>query len=67
MDGNNNIRIHVYGPYGTQMNAGSSTFAVYGDIKSLFEYHRQYLEGLGAYHESWKMQFSMQRNTVRMY
>ena len=36
------------------MNAGTSTFAVYGDIKSLFRYHRQYLEGLGAYYESWE-------------
>ena len=51
LDGKNNI--HIYGPYGTLMNAGSSTFAVYGDIKSLFGYHRDYLEGLGAYYESW--------------
>ena len=51
LDGKNNV--HIYGPYGTLMNAGSSTFAVYGDIKSLFGYHRKYLEGLGAYYESW--------------
>ena len=45
--------LEIYGPYGSYVHQGSSTFAVYGDIKSIFGYHRQYLDGLGVYYEPW--------------
>ena len=45
--------LQIYGPYGSYVHQGSSTFAVYGDIKSIFGYHRQYLDGLGVYYEPW--------------
>jgi hypothetical protein len=51
LDSNNNVQI--YGPYGTEVNNGASSFAVYGDIKSLFGYSGSLLNGLGVYYESW--------------
>jgi hypothetical protein len=51
VDGEDSLQI--YGPYGTKLHDGASTFAVYGDIKSMFGYHRQYLDGLGVYYVPW--------------
>ena len=45
--------IQIYGPFGRDLYAGSGTFAVYGDIKSIFGYHRHFLDGLGAFYEPW--------------
>ena len=45
--------LQIYGPYGSQFQNGASTFAVYGDIKSLFGYHGHHLNGLGVYYEPW--------------
>ena len=47
------MELQIYGPYGTAEHIASSTFAVYGDIKSIFGYHRQYLDGLGAFYVPW--------------
>ena len=49
---NNNV-LQIFGPYGTNLNDGSGTFAVLGDIKSFFGYSGQYLDGLGVYYEAW--------------
>jgi hypothetical protein len=46
-------RLQIYGPFGTQLHIDPSTFAVHGDIKSLFGYHRHYLDGLGVFYEPW--------------
>ena len=35
------------------MKEHSSTLSVYGDIKSIFEYHRDYLDGLGVFYVPW--------------
>ena len=51
LDADNSIR--VYGPYGSKMDTGSSTFAIYGDIRSLFGSRSYYLEGLGAFYVTW--------------
>ena len=45
--------LEIYGPFGSALHAQSGTFAVYGDIKSLFGYHRHYLDGIGVYYEPW--------------
>ena len=41
--------VRMYGPFGTDTESG--TFAVYGDIKSLFGYYDLYVNGLGVYYE----------------
>ena len=46
------LELQIYGPYGFH-HADSGTFAVYGDIKSIFGYHREHLDGLGAFYEPW--------------
>ena len=45
--------VHIYGPFGSGFDQSPGTFAVYGDIKSIFGYHGSYLNGLGVYYEPW--------------
>ena len=45
--------LQIYGPFGSKLYTNPSTFAVYGDIKSIFGYHRHYLDGLGAFYVPW--------------
>ena len=40
----------IYGPYGTHSATAASTFIVLGDIKSIFGYHRHFLDGLGFFY-----------------
>lgn len=51
LDGEQHLQI--YGPFGSALYDRSGTFAVYGNIKSIFGYHRHYLDGLGVYYEPW--------------
>ena len=51
LDENENLQI--YGPFGTVFYDNPGTFAVYGDIKSIFGYHGHFLNGLGVYYEPW--------------
>ena len=46
-------QLQIYGPYGSRLLTDPSTFAVYGDIKSIFGYYRRFLDGLGFYYEPW--------------
>ena len=46
-------RLEVYGPFGTDLYSFPESFAVYGNIKSIFGFHRQYLDGLGFNYEQW--------------
>ena len=50
LDGN--YELQIYGPFGSGINH-PSTFAVYGDIKSIFGYHGAYLNGIGVFYEPW--------------
>ena len=50
---NSNNNVQIYGPFGTEIYTQPSVFAVYGDIKSIFGYHGDFLNGLGVYYESW--------------
>ena len=43
----------IYGPYGSDAATTASTFAVIGDIKSIFGYYRAYLDGLGFFYVPW--------------
>ena len=51
LDAENNLQ--VYGPFGRHLDNSLGTFAVYGDIKSVFGNHGRYLNGLGVYYEPW--------------
>ena len=55
LDGNDHLQI--YGPFGSEIEEhqrqSTKTFAVYGEIKSLFGYYAKHLNGLGAYYEPW--------------
>ena len=47
---NNSSDVQIYGPFGAK--GYSSTFAMYGDIKSLFGYYGSFaVHGLGVYYE----------------
>jgi hypothetical protein len=43
----------IYGPYGSDPATTASTFVVIGDIKSIFGYYREYLDGLGFFYVPW--------------
>jgi hypothetical protein len=45
-------RLQIYGPFGYRLFADASTFAVYGNIKSIFGYHRRFLDGVGVFYEA---------------
>ena len=49
----NEEHLQIYGPFGSVMSNGASTFAVYGNIKSIFGYHSEYINGLGVFYEPW--------------
>jgi hypothetical protein len=51
LDSENNLEIN--GPYGYETWDYTSTFAVFGNIKSLFGYYRKHLNGLGVFYEPW--------------
>ena len=42
--------LQIYGPYGTELYDGASTFTMY---KSMFGYHREYWDGLGVFYVPW--------------
>ena len=45
--------LQIYGPFGSGFDRSPGTFAVYGDIKSIFGYHGIHLNGLGVFYEPW--------------
>ena len=45
--------LQIYGPFGSGFELLPGTFAVYGDIRSIFGYNGIYLNGLGVFYEPW--------------
>ena len=46
-------KLFVYGPYGLASFANGGSFAVIGDIKSIYGYYGEFYNGLGVYYEPW--------------